>query len=189
MKKFSILLGISLMSSCAFAMEQSNMGQMSMKENHCPKGEKQIVALEREFLQMMIVHHAQGMQIMELAIKKSQNPKIVAISKKMLARQHREVVKMKMLLSKLPTTSEANYQIPGMKPMDMKSFMNVSGKEFDKMYLKEMSDHFHGGMQMSAYLLKCSHDPQIKEVGESIHNKQADLKKMEQLLSKGGNNS
>ncbi|WP_155832642.1 hypothetical protein [Legionella cherrii] len=46
------------MSSCAFAMEQSNMGQMSMKENHCPKGEKQIVALEREFLQMMIVHHA-----------------------------------------------------------------------------------------------------------------------------------
>ncbi|VEB38640.1 Uncharacterised protein [Legionella cherrii] len=58
MKKFSILLGISLMSSCAFAMEQSNMGQMSMKENHCPKGEKQIVALEREFLQMMIVHHA-----------------------------------------------------------------------------------------------------------------------------------
>ncbi len=183
MKNFSLFLGITLVSSCAFAMEQPSMGQMSMNEKQCPKGQKQIVALEREFLQMMIVHHDQGMQIMELAIKKSQNPEVVAISKKMLDRQGSEVAKMKALLSKLPATSEANYQIPGMKPMDLKPFMEVSGEEFDKMYLKEMSDHFKGGIQMSAYLLKCSHDPQIIEVGKSIHDKQGDVQKLEQLLN------
>ncbi|KTD04793.1 DUF305 domain-containing protein [Fluoribacter gormanii] len=183
MKKVSILLGITLMSSCAFAMEQSNMGQMSMNENHCPKDKEQTVALEKEFLQMMITHHEQGMQIIDLAIKKSQNPKIVAISKKMLERQGSEVTKMKALLSKLPTTSAANYPIPGMKPMEMKSLAPLSGKEFDNMYISEMSDHFKGGMQMSAYLLKCSHDPKIRELLKSIHDKQGDVQKLEQLHS------
>ncbi|KTC84246.1 MULTISPECIES: DUF305 domain-containing protein [Legionella] len=183
MKKYSILLGLTLISSCAFAMDQSNMGQMSMNENHCPKDKKQTVALEKEYLQMMITHHQQGMQIMELAIKKSQNPKIVAISKKMLARQGSEVVKMKELLSKLPATSAANYQIPGMKPMELKSFDQLAGKEFDDMYISEVSDHFKGGMQMTAYLLKCSHDPKIREILKSIHNKQSDVQKLEQLHS------
>ena len=181
MKKLSILLGITLMSSCAFAMEQSNMGQMSMNENQCPKDKKQTEALEKEFLTMMVTHHQQGMQIMELAIQKSQNPKIVAISKKMLERQNSEVVKMKALLSKLPATSDANYPIPGMKPMEMKSLSGVSGKEFDNMYITEMSDHFKGGMQMTAYLLKCSHNPKMKQILKSIHDKQTDIQKLEQM--------
>ncbi|QMT61631.1 DUF305 domain-containing protein [Legionella sp. PC997] len=181
MKKCSILLGLTLISSCVFAMDQSNMGQMNMSENQCPKGKKQTAALEKEYLQMMVTHHQQGIQIMELAIKKSQNPKIVAITKKMLERQNNEVTKMKGLLSKLPATSEANYQIPGMKPMEMKSFDNLSGKEFDDMYISEMSDHFKGGMQMTSFLLKCSHNPQMREILKSIHNKQTDLQKLEQL--------
>ena len=57
MKKCSILLGLTLISSCAFAMDQSNMGQMSVNENHCPKDKKQTAALEKEYLQMMLAHY------------------------------------------------------------------------------------------------------------------------------------
>jgi uncharacterized protein (DUF305 family) len=115
------------------------------------------------FMQGMIMHHSQAVEMTDLLRTRSRNPKVQALGKRISISQTDEIKYMKQWLEDrgvTPSTghehmhhmagmSMASMMMPGMlTPEQMQALAKATGSNFDRLFLTGMIQHHTGALVM-----------------------------------------
>ena len=142
------------------------------------------------FLQMMYVHHAQAVDMAQLAPGRSQNQQLLALAANIAKAQAPEMTQMAAMLQSFgkpaPSTDTATMaDMPGiMTPDQMNTLKGLSGNDFDRMWLQMMIDHHTGAIAMSNTELASGTNPDAKNLAQRIiANQQPEIDQMRGMLA------
>ena len=163
---FIAIVALSL-SGCSSA---SDMGMEH--EGHSSGASGDLSSDEIMFLQMMIPHHQQAIDISDLALTKSADSELLALAKNIRDEQSAEIVKMKAWLDAAGADLEmdhgASHSMSGMlSDSELAALDKASGKSFDVLWLKAMTGHHTGAIDMAA-MIENAKSAEIKSFGEGI---------------------
>lgn len=143
-------------------------------------------ASEVMFLQMMIPHHEQAIEISKLAQTQTKNPAILDLAERISSAQNPEIDQMKKLLTdaSLPLLMDHNMGMNGMLPQtELDKLSTVKDIAFDKLFLAAMILHHEGAIAMTEPVLD-STNPEIKALAEKIIADQtSEVAEMKELLA------
>jgi uncharacterized protein (DUF305 family) len=142
------------------------------------------------FLQMMIPHHQQAVDISNIALKTSKDPELLALAKKIISAQTSEIAQMKTWLSAAGATTDMGHSMADMGGMldaaELSALSAATGKTFDLLWLKGMIGHHDGAIHMTTMIRDAS-NPDIKTFGENVVKDQsAQITQMEAMLKRFG---
>ena len=182
---FAAILALSL-SGCASA---SNMGMDH--EGHSSGASSELSSDDIMFLQMMIPHHQQAIDISDLALTKSADAELLALAKDIRDEQAAEIVKMKSWLkdagADLEMGHSMDHSMGGMlSDPELAALKAATGKSFDLLWLKGMTGHHDGAIDMAA-MIENAKNPEIKSFGQAIVSSQsAQNKQMAAMIKRMG---
>ena len=150
-----------------FGMDHSSMNGSS---NSTSMG--QLSGNDVVFLQGMIPHHQQAVDMSNLALTNSKDAELIALATAIRDGQADEIIKMKEWLSQAGQSVEMGHSMGDfmggmMTEADLSTLKNASGSQFDLLWLKGMSAH-HDGAIVMAQMIDDAKNPQIKKFGEAI---------------------
>jgi uncharacterized protein (DUF305 family) len=161
-----------------------------------------------EFMQGMIMHHAQAVEMVALMTERTENKDLRLLGAKISSSQTSEIRFMKRWLAtrgeatsmKMPEMAAmegmhhehgAMMLMPGMLTAEqMKALREAKGTEFDRLFLTGMIQHHNGALTMVKDLFNTAgagQDAEIFEFATDADNTQkAEIKIMEGMLEKKG---
>ena len=162
----ALIMALSI-SGCASA---SNKGMDH--EGHSSEASGDLSSDDIMFLQMMIPHHQQAIDISDLALTKSAESELLALAKNIRDEQAAEIVKMKAWLDAAGADLEmdhgASHSMSGMlSDSELAALEKATGKSFDVLWLKGMTGHHTGAIDMAA-MIENAKSAEIKSFGEGI---------------------
>ncbi len=141
----------------------------------------------------MIPHHAQAIEMAEMAISQAQSQQVVDLAVQIEAAQDPEIATMSGWLESWgEPVAEADMgsmgDMPGMmSTQDMQGLMDTSGAEFDRMWLAMMIEHHEGAVEMARSELADGESVEAKGLAqEIIDGQEAEIVTMKKLLANGG---
>ena len=140
------------------------------------------------FLQMMIPHHQQAVDISNLALKTSKDAELLALATTIRDAQATEITQMKAWLKDAGAGTDMGHSMDGMGGMlddtELSALAAASGKNFDILWLKGMIGHHDGAIHMTT-MINDAKNVDIKRFGENVVKDQsAQIKKMEAMLKR-----
>ena len=152
------------------------------------------------FAQGMIPHHAQAVEMADMALSSSTNADVLALAKQIKAAQNPEIETMSGWLrawgQKVPamnSMSDGGHDMTDMSGMmmdgmmtekDMDRLESSTGSAFDRLWLELMIQHHEGAVRMSEDELKDGKNPEVKALAQTIITaQQAEITKMNSLLT------
>lgn len=182
---FIAILALSL-SGCA---SPSNKGMDH--EGHSSGASGDLSSDEIMFLQMMIPHHQQAIDISDLALTISADPELLALAKDIRDEQAAEIVTMKAWLDAAGADLDPGHSMGhGMGGMlsdsELAALKAATGKSFDLLWLKGMTGHHDGAIDMAA-MIENATNADIKSFGQAIVTAQsAQNKQMAAMIKRMG---
>ncbi|GMG86405.1 DUF305 domain-containing protein [Biformimicrobium ophioploci] len=151
---------------------------------------------DARFMQDMIPHHHQAMEMAALVAKRTNNQEIIDLAGRIDSSQSDEIALMQAWLAErgetVPDPSHhhamhTSHMMAGMAtPKQMRQLAKSKGPEFDRLFLELMIRHHDGAVKMVKDLLGQSgaaYDPVLFEFTSDIVNDQtAEIKRMGALL-------
>jgi len=139
------------------------------------------------FLQMMIPHHQQAIDISNLALKSSKNPELLALAKLIARDQAAEIVQMKAWLKDAGASEDMGHEAHGMGGMlddeELSALAAATGKEFDTLWLTGMTEHHDGAIHMVQMIEDASY-MDIKAFGAKVITDQStQIEQMKKMLA------
>jgi uncharacterized protein (DUF305 family) len=169
-------------------------------------------AADVEFMQGMILHHAQAVEMTALIASHTQNKDLRSLGSRISTSQSDEIKFMKRWLAArgesvpkaMPTSADMNMPgmdmsdmekhdamtlMPGMlTPQQMKALGKAKGSEFDRLFLSGMIQHHNGALTMVHDLFDTAgagQDAELFDFATDADNTQrAEIKIMETMLKK-----
>ena len=140
------------------------------------------------FLQMMIPHHQQAIDMSNLAMQVSKNEELLALAKVIAKDQAAEIVQMKSWLKDAGASVDLGHSMSGMGGMltseEYAALEKASGADFDKLWLTGMTKHHDGAIHMTT-MISDDQNAEIKSFGEAIVKVQtAQIDQMKLMLEK-----
>lgn len=153
-----------------------------------------------EFMQGMIMHHAQAVEMTDLIESRTENKEIRRLGERIKKSQTDEINFMKRWLiirnqplmpdMKIGETDMSNHKhhtlMPGMlTPRQMEELKKAKGAEFDRLFLKGMIRHHEGALEMVKELFESGggQDAELFNFATDVDNGQrAEIKIMKNLL-------
>ncbi|MFG1882439.1 DUF305 domain-containing protein [Micromonospora sp. NPDC049102] len=135
-------------------------------------------ALDTVYVQMMIPHHQQALEMSTLAKDHAADPRIRAYADRIRAGQGPEISVLRGWLSTrgLPETAPG-HDHAGMRGMQspeaMRRLAAAQGVEFDRLFIAMMSEHHQGAVTMATDLLSVGVDATLNELATSLATEQA----------------
>lgn len=162
-------------------------GAMGMNSN---SGSKDYTGADVMFLQMMIPHHQQAVDISNLALKTSKDPELLALAKTIRDAQSAEIIQMNAWLKDANVNTGMGHSMDGMGGMlddsELSALAASTGKTFDTLWLKGMIGHHDGAIHMTT-MIKDASNPEIKAFGENVVKDQsAQIVQMNAMLKRIG---
>jgi uncharacterized protein (DUF305 family) len=159
---FIAIVALSL-SGCAGTETKDSM------HNHSTQAAGDLSSDDVMFLQMMIPHHQQAIDISDLALTKSADSELLALAKNIRDEQGAEIVKMKSWLEEANASSHSDsHSMDGMlSDAELAALDKATGKSFDVLWLKAMTGHHTGAIDM-ATMIENAKSAEIKSFGEGI---------------------
>lgn len=159
---FIAIVALSL-SACA------STGTKDSMHDHSTQAAGDLSSDEIMFLQMMIPHHQQAIDISDLALTKSEDAELLALAKNIRDEQSAEIVKMKAWLEEANASSHSDsHSMDGMlSDSELAALDKATGKNFDVLWLKAMTGHHTGAIDMTA-MIENAKSAEIKSFGEGI---------------------
>jgi len=150
------------------------------------------------FMQMMIVHHQQAVDMAALAPSRTNNPKLLTIAGRITASQKDEMrfmrdwLKARGASAAMPAMDHAAMGHTGEPPMkgmatpaQMTALAAAKGAAFDRQYLELMIAHHRGAVDMVDALFKqpgAAYDPVLFQFITDVSNEQtAEIERMDPL--------
>jgi uncharacterized protein (DUF305 family) len=142
------------------------------------------------FLQMMIPHHQQAIDISELAITRSKDAELIALARVIRDGQAAEITQMNNWLEEAGADIEMGHMghdMGGMLTDSELSALNASqGSAFDRLWLEGMTNHHNGALHMTT-MISDAQNPTLKLFGQKIIEVQsAQNAQMKTILSRLG---
>lgn len=185
-----VLLGIILGFSIS---RNSDEGFFGMRGNnsmgmHHNSGTATYTGADVMFLQMMIPHHQQAIDISNIALKSSKDVELLALADTIIEAQTAEIVQMSSWLKEAGASMDMGHSMSGMGGMldeaELSALAVAKGKEFDALWLKGMIEHHDGAIDMSSMIADAS-NPEIKAFGENvIKDQSAQIDQMNAMLKR-----
>ena len=164
------------------------------------------VEADARFMQHMIVHHAQAVEMVGLLETRAASPMVRRVGERIAQSQAAEMALMEewLLARGLPVTApdphaghhDANHAaadphaplMPGMlSPAQMTALAASSGPAFDRLFLEGMIQHHRGALDMVETLLAdpdTAEDPMLSDFASSVTADQsAEILRMQSILS------
>jgi uncharacterized protein (DUF305 family) len=150
-----------------------------------------------KFMQDMIPHHNQAVQMSELVADRTNRPELRDVAGRIEASQVDEIEFMQQWLSERgqdvpePTAHSAmhtSHDMAGMaSPEDMARLADLEGTEFDRLFLSLMIKHHEGATKMVEELLEqpgSAYDPVLFQFVNDVNNDQTqEIERMNALLA------
>lgn len=142
------------------------------------------------FLQMMIPHHQQAIDISELAIATSKDAELVALATMIRDGQAGEIIQMKDWLVQVGADIEIGHmghEMGGMlSDIELSALKASKGSAFDRLWLEGMINHHDGALHMTT-MISDAQNPEIKLFGQKIIEVQsAQIAQMKTMLTRLG---
>ena len=152
------------------------------------------------FAQGMIPHHAQAIEMADMALQKSTNEPVLKLARAIKGAQDPEIQQMSKWLSnrgqKVPDTSmsmdHGDHSMDGMGSMmtsgmmteaDMKKLNESTGTAFDRLWLQLMIQHHEGAITMAKEELAKGKNPEMQTLAQAIiSGQQKEIDEMNGLL-------
>ena len=140
------------------------------------------------FLQMMIPHHQQAIDISNLALKSSQDPELIELAKIIARDQAAEIKQMKAWLTDAGASEDMGHSMDGMGGMlnddELAALSAATGKEFDVLWLKGMTEHHDGAIHMTQ-MIEDAQNADIKVFGIKVIKDQSEqIDQMKKMLAR-----
>ncbi len=140
---------------------------------------------EQMFAQMMVPHHEQAIEMAELAQTRAEDPRVLEIAAKIKAGQEPEIQIMQGWVAE----SDGHGSHAGHGGMDgmlseaeLEELSQVSGAEFEKLFLEGMIKHHEGALAMLS-MLEGSENQVVIDLREQIRVAQeAEIAEMKAFL-------
>ncbi len=197
-RKTGVLLGVIVLLAAAvvsLSINRSDSNGMGNSSSHMGHGSSSstnpnYTGADIMFLQMMIPHHQQAIDISNLAMKSSQDPELIELAKIIARDQAAEIKQMKAWLTDAGASEAMGHSMDGMGGMlnddELAALSAATGKEFDVLWLKGMTEHHDGAIHMTQ-MIEDAQNSDIKEFGTKVIKDQseqiAQMKKMLVRLS------
>jgi uncharacterized protein (DUF305 family) len=194
-KKTGVLLGvIILLSTLLFTISTNRdggsdfMGMGHGTSSTQSSSDDSYTGADIMFLQMMIPHHQQAVDISNLALKTSKDSELLALAKTIRDAQSAEIIQMKMWLKEAGAGTDMGHSMDGMGGMlddaELSALSAATGKNFDTLWLKGMIGHHDGAIHMTT-MINDAQNTEIKNFGENVVKDQsAQIKQMESMLKR-----
>lgn len=138
------------------------------------------------FLQMMIPHHEQAVEMSALAKPNGASADVQALADTIAAAQGPEIEQMKGWLDDAGRPMAMDHDMPmdGMISDDeMAQLKAAKGADFDRLYLTFMIAHHEGAVTMAKGILENGDDPNVRDLANTIITAQeAEIAQMKQML-------
>jgi uncharacterized protein (DUF305 family) len=141
------------------------------------------------FLQMMIPHHQQAVDISELALKKSKDAELLALATSIRDGQADEILLMSQWLKDAGEGLEMGHsmhdQMGGMlDEAELAALRSATGATFDRLWLEGMTGHHDGALHMTQ-MIEDATNATIKKFGQNIVSSQtAQIEQMKVMLER-----
>lgn len=122
------------------------------------------------FMNMMIIHHDQAIEIAELAENRTDNENILELSENISEAQRAENEQMAEWLRELGYQRPRDgHRMAGMASQEqMQQLRNSEGREFDQLFSELMITHHRGGIQMAESFSQRGSYPELIEMEEQM---------------------
>ena len=179
-------LGLSACASSNDATSDSSMGSGGMMGTDTANEVGDLSQADVMFLQMMIPHHEQAVEMSTLAETNSTNPEVLALAARIKAAQGPEIELMSKLLTDAGQAMMMDHSMGdnGMMGMDdMSALAAATGQDFDVLFLTGMIAHHEGTIDMTNPVAD-SENMEVKTLAENIITSQtAEIAEMTKLLA------
>ena len=191
-KKTGALLTIIavLVATLAFVTISRNESPMDDMDSHTGhmSSNSTYTGADVMFLQMMIPHHQQAIDMSNLALTRSTNTELLALAKKIATDQAAEIIQMRAWLKVANATEDMGHSMHDMGGMlsteELANLKAASGNAFDKLWLSGMIGHHDGAIHMTNMIIDAQNS-EIKKFGEKIvADQSAQITQMKAMLTK-----
>jgi uncharacterized protein (DUF305 family) len=169
-----------------FGMHHEDSGMM---DEHASDSAGNLTGADIMFLQMMIPHHQQAIEMSDLALTKSSDAELLALAKDIRDGQSAEIITMKDWLSGAGADADMGHNMGDsmggmLSDSELATLKAASGKNFDLLWLAGMSGHHDGAIHMTTMIEDAS-NADIKKFGEAIVTAQsAQIKQMAAMIER-----
>jgi uncharacterized protein (DUF305 family) len=186
--------------ACSSSSDHSGMSGMGSSTTTEIPANARYNATDVGFAQGMIPHHAQAIEMADLALTSTTNPDVLALANTIKAAQSPEIEKLSGWLGNwgqsVPSTASGSmdHDMSGtggmmmdgmMSQADMDRLETSTGTEFDRLWLELMIQHHEGAVKMSKSEVSGGKNPDAIALAEAIiSGQQAEITAMELLLTK-----
>lgn len=142
---------------------------------------------EYMFAEMMIPHHQQAVDMSDLALKKSSNPRILDLAQRIKSAQSSEIIQMQSWLggkeANSMMTDHSGHSMGGMLTEEEFSKLESSfGVTFDTLFLEGMIAHHEGALDM-ARMIKDTTTQEVNSFGLNVVEVQSEeIREMREIL-------
>ena len=147
-------------------------------------------SLDAWFVQMMIPHHEQALELAALAPGRAADPRIRAIAGRITAAQGPEIAVLRSWLRQRGLTESDDEHdhgpASGMHPPEtIKALAARSGAAFDRSFVDLMSAHHRGAIQMCTRVLTGGADDGIQRLATNIAaDQQIEIARMREITGR-----
>ncbi|GLW05341.1 lipoprotein [Microtetraspora sp. NBRC 13810] len=130
-------------------------------------------AADIRFMQDMIIHHRQALDMSVLAPSRAQSEPLKRLAARIQDVQGPEITMMSTWLQQqsqpVPEHHAAHGNMPGMAtPEQMAALKAASGTAFDELYIQLMTAHHQGAIKMAEEVLRKGSHIRVQELAEDI---------------------
>ncbi|MFZ9158885.1 MAG: DUF305 domain-containing protein [Ilumatobacteraceae bacterium] len=192
------VIGLVVLVGCSSG--HSSMNSDAMKMASIPEG-ADFNATDVGFAQGMIPHHAQAVEMADMAIAANASPAVLTLAQKIKAAQNPEIETMTTWLRQwdqpvpamTSSMSGGGHDMTGMSGMmmdgmmtqaDMTRLSKAKGAEFDRLWLELMVQHHEGAVRMANDELASGKNAQAQTLARAIIASQtAEIEQMNKMLA------
>ena len=162
-----------------------------MMHSEQSQGSKKLTGADIMFLQMMIPHHQQAVDISNLALSRSKDSELLELAIDIRDGQSAEIITMKAWLSEANADVDMGHamghEMGGMlSTSELADLEAASGKDFDLLWLEGMTEHHEGALHM-VMMINDAKNAEIKRFGEAIVTDQtAQIEQMKLMIARIG---
>jgi uncharacterized protein (DUF305 family) len=186
---FALLISVVFIAYGGMRESDSDNDHMGMMNGHGHNSTSQMVGSDKMFLQMMIPHHEQAVEMSDLALSTSKNAEVLKLAKQIKGAQAPEIINMRGWLADAGLSEDPGHSMGnGMGAMlsdsELSALKGSKGKAFDRLFLTGMIAHHEGAVHM-VMMIENSPNSEIKNLGQAIIKSQsAEIDLMKELLNK-----
>lgn len=133
------------------------------------------------FMNMMVVHHNQAIEMAELSENRTSNENILELSNNISEAQTRENKQMIEWMQELGYNPGNHHPMAGMASREeMQKLRESNGSEYNKLFAELMIEHHEGGIEMAQNFYNTGENSELREMqGKMIEVQQKEIEKMQ----------